>query len=411
MLLEMRLKDFKSFVDVPLQLSPLTLLVGANGSGKSNLLDGLRFLQGVGQDLSLEDVLRGRSEAGHEVWRGIRGGIQGAVRSTATDFSLMTQWDMDGFRLEHRLAVQVSPEVSVRDESLIAQIGGQLFQLVKAECVPPHQGRSEPGARLNVAVKQARGNAFTDGTFGAHASQQRSALGQIQLLGKVDPLVIEQSRRLRRAFQNMSFLNITASRMRDYVPRQSTQLGQEGENISALVWRLCQNKDQKLDLLDWISAFCAPELKDIDFVETDLGDVMLLLVEKDGTRVPARSVSDGTLRFLGELVALRTAPKGSLVMMEDIGDGLHPTRIHLLMELLESITESRDIQVIASTHSPIALARLSRKNLENAIVFARHPDRNGTVTSRLKDLPYFLDILEKRDIDHLFTSGWLERAL
>ena len=52
----------------------LTLLVGPNGSGKSNVLDALRFLQGLALDLPLYEVLRGRWEGGREVWSGIRGG-------------------------------------------------------------------------------------------------------------------------------------------------------------------------------------------------------------------------------------------------------------------------------------------------------------------------------------------------
>jgi len=47
MLKKLRLKNFKNFKDAQLILGDLTLLVGANASGKSNLRDALRFLHGI----------------------------------------------------------------------------------------------------------------------------------------------------------------------------------------------------------------------------------------------------------------------------------------------------------------------------------------------------------------------------
>jgi hypothetical protein len=64
MLKRIRLKDFKSFVDEEVEVAPLTLLVGANASGKSNFLDAMRFLKGIAFDLSLGDVLNGETNPG-----------------------------------------------------------------------------------------------------------------------------------------------------------------------------------------------------------------------------------------------------------------------------------------------------------------------------------------------------------
>ena len=58
----------------------------------------------------------------------------------------------------------------------------------------------------------------------------------------------------------------------------------------------------RMDVASWLSALCAPELADLELSRTDEGSVMLRLVEKDGIKVSARSLSDGTLRFLGELI-------------------------------------------------------------------------------------------------------------
>jgi len=69
------------------------------------------------------------------------------------------------------------------------------------------------------------------------------------------------------------------------------------------------------------------------------------------------------------------------------------------------------IQVIATTHSPVVLQWLGDEALRNAIVFGRIPEHEGTIMRRLGDLPYFNEVVEKAGIDELFTTGWLEMAL
>ncbi len=79
---------------------------------------------------------------------------------------------------------------------------------------------------------------------------------------------------------------------------------------------------------------------------------MMFAVERSGRRVSARSMSDGTLRFLGLLVALLTCPEGALVVLEEPDVGLHPSRIRLLAELFDDIATRRGVQIVATTHSP-----------------------------------------------------------
>ncbi|HLM43121.1 MAG TPA: ATP-binding protein, partial [Myxococcaceae bacterium] len=216
---------------------------------------------------------------------------------------------------------------------------------------------------------------------------------------------------LLRALGGIRLLDVVPSAMRGYVPQKRRELGENGENLSAILWQLCQEPEQKRELVDWLSELCSPELADIEFSLTDEGDVMLRLVETNGGKVSARSLSDGTLRFLGELVALRTAPKGSIILLEELGRELHPSRVHLLVEYLESITEERGIQVIATTHSPLVLEALGPKARGDVVALGHVPDQPGTVMKRVSDLPRFEEVVERRGMAYLFTTNWLEQAL
>ena len=314
---------------------------------------------------------------------------------------------LSGEEVVHDIGCDIDPSPKLSRESLgSGQVPGDSLFDTHPPGYPDRSGK-EAGGGIRVSVRlQEPGNWITQ----TH-SATRSLLRQIDITSLVHPEIARVRDALLDSMRSSLFLDITPSRMRDYVPDNLRELGAEGENISAILARVCEDDDRKADLVDWLSELCAPALTDIEFSRTDLGDVMFVLVEKDGARIPARGVSDGTLRFLGELVALQTASEGAMVLIEEIENGLHPTRTHLLVEAMESAARTRGIQVIATTHSPQVIQALSPVTLGNAIVMGRVPDEPGTLARRLKDLPHFDEIAERRGVDHLFTTGWMERAL
>lgn len=89
-------ENFKSLRRVDLTLGRMNLLIGANASGKSNFLDALRVLQGIGHGFTIGEVLNGRPEsATRETWKGIRGGSDQACFSGADEVAIKVRgpWD------------------------------------------------------------------------------------------------------------------------------------------------------------------------------------------------------------------------------------------------------------------------------------------------------------------------------
>jgi hypothetical protein len=75
MIKSLRLQRFKNFRDATLRLGPLSVIVGTNASGKSNLRDAFRFLHGMSRGYSLAEILGEKYvEGGILQWKGIRGG-------------------------------------------------------------------------------------------------------------------------------------------------------------------------------------------------------------------------------------------------------------------------------------------------------------------------------------------------
>jgi predicted ATPase len=376
MLKKIRLTDFKSFVDEEAELAPLTLLVGANASGKSNFLDAIRFLQGLSEGLTLSEVLNGEERAHPGAWPGLRGRMEESARLGKSAFTVESLWltpignERASQEIRHRIECRTSPLLGRRLEWV------------------------EGGGRRIVAP--------------ATLDQQKSLITNFDDVPKSErgiPLA------LLIAIQDVRFLDIQPSAMRDY-GRRSAPLGNEGKNLSGVLADLSDDPIVKHSFVAWLREVCAPEIEDLDFVEVkEFGHVMAIFVEKSGVRISAQSISDGTLRFLGTLLALRTARPGDILLIEEIEEGLHPSRIHFLLELLESAVRQQGIQVIATTHSPVVLQWLAPERLREVLVFGRVPGRPGSLIRRLGEIPYFEEVIQREGIDELFSTGWLEMAL
>ena len=397
MLKKIRLTDFKSFVDEEVELSPLTLLVGANASGKSNFLDAIRFLQGLSLDLTLSEVLDGEEKTGSDRWTGIRGRREEAARFGSSNFAIESAWSLPHLQeqIQHQIACDVHPVPVVTRES---------FHWGDREKVFASSFRGRPEIRHQTKKGQLRRSYFF--------SPWKSRLGDPKTrltLGDLEGFEVLE--KLQEVFSSIRAVEIKPPQMRDY-GRRGAPLGNDGKNFSGVLASLSEDEQMKHSFVVWLREICSPEIEDLDFAEIkELGDVMAIFVEKGGARISARSISDGTLHFLGTLLALQTAEPGEILLIEELEDGLHPTRIHFLLELLESAVRQRGIQVIATTHSPVVLQWLAPERLREVIVFGRVPDHKGTIMRRLGDLPHFEEVIQREGIDELFSTGWLEMAL
>ena len=124
------------------------------------------------------------------------------------------------------------------------------------------------------------------------------------------------------------------------------------------------------------------------------GRVQLAIGETNKRKVSAYSASDGTLRFLATLAAMlgknSTLPNLSTTrsyIFEEIDNGIHPSRLWLLLDLIEGQTAKGGLQVITTTHSPDLLAMIGDDTFKSTSVVCRLPDTDDSVISPVCDLP------------------------
>jgi hypothetical protein len=108
MIESLQLMKFKNFQDATLSLGKLTLLVGTNASGKSNLRDAFRFLHGMGRGYSLAEIIGEKYiEGGVLQWKGIRGGTREVAYRGGETFALKTTLSPTAGGGTHTIEVEV----------------------------------------------------------------------------------------------------------------------------------------------------------------------------------------------------------------------------------------------------------------------------------------------------------------
>ena len=190
-----------------------------------------------------------------------------------------------------------------------------------------------------------------------------------------------------------------------------TILGESGENLATVLQTLCSKAESKHALTTWISELTPLEITDFEFESDATGRVILFLRDAEGGRISAFSASDGTLRFLAMAAALLSDSGRSLFFFEEIDTGLHPSRMRVLIDLIERRVAESTLQVVTTTHSPDLLTLVGDKTFESTSVVYRPPGAGGSVIRRVGELPRIADLRKTQTLGRLHASGWFEDAL
>jgi hypothetical protein len=127
----------------------------------------------------------------------------------------------------------------------------------------------------------------------------------------------------------------------------------------------------------------------------------------DAVGVSAKYVSEGTLLVLCILVAAARFEGEALILIDDLERGLHPKAVRDLIGALRKLQEiNPKLQIVATSHSPYILSELKPQEVR---VVARDPSM-GTVVGRLTDHPDFAKWSEVMDVGEFWShvgEDWL----
>ena len=420
MIESIHLKRFKNFQDTTLKLGPLTILIGANAAGKSNLRDAFLFLHGIGRGYTLAEILGDKFAGGERVWSGTRGGVREVAYHGSDSFELV-------------VALRIPPEdgapypVTYRIEVSVAEPLAKAPQVVRESLDYPHllglrkHSKGETGFQTEVPEKRGAEDltvSFSPKRGTARKSSSKTYPPKVPILFQVSEdgegngrEARALSRSVLHELKDFRFLDLSPTQMRIPSPPGQTALGDQGENLSSVLNAICADASRKQVLLEWVRKLTPMDVDDLTFDQDAAGRLLLKLVEKDGRSVSALSASDGTLRFLAILAALLGPEHASFYFIEELETGIHPSRLSLLVNLIESQTKRRGIQVVATSHSPLLLQFLSQESLEHASLAYRLPDHPDAEIKRIVDIPDARRVIKEQPVSVLHASSWFEDVL
>jgi predicted ATPase len=404
---EIRLTSFKSFRDATLPFGDLTLLVGRNGSGKSNALDGLWALSRLASGDDIRDVLDGGRDG-----PAIRGGVEGCAPLGSSAFTLGCRVLTGDQRVDVDLTIQTVPDVQILAENL--RLNDELL-LATAE---PDPRSSDIKALWGRQPNRQQLLRF-----------RRSAALFMQVLSRIP--ATDEGRRLHlaaaqvtTALRQVFVLDPVPHLMRQYVRAGDTELRRNADNLSAAVSELIREGHNRTRIVEALNMLNEHTVVDLDSTTTQLGDVMLTLQERTGSRteqLPIRLASDGTLRFLAVLTALLQAPtldtapeplaaddaEGQTTMViEELENGLHASQARTVIGLIREEVEQRRIRTLATVHSPAVLDALTGTEHANVIVCFRDAE-GASRLSRLVDLPDYFRVVASGSLGKAVTQDRL----
>ena len=156
------------------------------------------------------------------------------------------------------------------------------------------------------------------------------------------------------------------NRMRQY-SKVSKVLQRDGGNIAGVLAALPEEEKRRVEreLTEYIRPLPEQDINKIEAVTVGLtnSDAMLYCYEgwNPNEPVDARGMSDGTLRFAAIVVALLTVQPHSLLIIEEVDNGLHPSRAKELIKVLKKVSSERNVDVLCTTHNPTLIGELGNE--------------------------------------------------
>lgn len=366
----------------PFDLQPLNVLIGPNGSGKTNLIEAFELLRATPTDFAA--AIRAGGGASEWLWKG-----EDPARMAKMDVEIDGEATPSGAPLRYRLEfTSTNNRVEVLDEvvedvssepghgSSPVYVAGILRPALSQSREPRFYYRFREGPMVLGGSMTHGDPRHLDMLPGRLLASDQSVLKQLQdPVGYPEITSLGCEFGLISTFREWMFGPSSGSRTPQRADDPPDELLPDARNLALILNEIRHRDDRAFD------AAMKRFLPRYDRISSRIiGNAIQLYFHEQGLRdpIPATRVSDGTLRFLAMLVALHAPTPPSLLCIEEPELGMHPDAVALLAELL--VEASGRMQLVVTTHSDALLSGLGDK-VESVLVCENNG--HGTTIDRL----------------------------
>jgi predicted ATPase len=409
MITRLKIDGFKNLVKVDIRLGPFTCIAGTNAVGKSNLFDALKFISDLTEKTLLDAAKSVRSEGQKN------SDIRGLFHRIGDNYAEQMRFEIEMIIPKEGVdelgqtakatitTVRYTLVLALRKEDTLSSDG--IIEILKEELIPILSTDDDLRFGFNhtktwrSSVVSKRKSEFPfistqnegqekiirihwdKGGSGKPISRKASLLPKT-VLSTADASQHATALIVKKEMQSWQMLQLQPSALRqpdEFYTIASAGLGIDGSHLPALLYRLKLENDKTLEkpnVYQLLSNRLFELVGDVTTIDVDRDEkrelLTLMLTSRDGTKYPARALSDGTLRFLG-LAVLELDPQPSRVIcLEEPENGIHPEKIKAVIKLLEDISMDTTLpfgkdnllrQVIINTHSPAVVQQVPEDSL------------------------------------------------
>ncbi|MBJ8552249.1 MULTISPECIES: AAA family ATPase [Acinetobacter] len=429
------IENFKSYkTGQTLPLAPITLLIGANASGKSNAIEAFRFLSWFagGEKLS---TIKNRINDSEKIFRGdFRNLFYLNEKHFSLGVSLSIGLSQNFEKWNFSIEYCNDEDFKVKNEEIFLR-DGEVFCFIDNKVNTLMHNFKKDFLNINGLIPQNKiilldliRNDVVINRIEKNVDSDSSALTTIS--GLVDEQLskyLEDNNHNYTALQLITELFLIRSIFSvffyfyDFAPSKmrqdslsSNRLHQNGENLSGVLYYLWHDEENNCqnDILKFVSSLPEQDFKTLKFYKDHRDRVELALVENFAGKEKEWGIellSDGTLRVLGIAAAILSAPKESTIVIEEIDNGIHPSRAKYLLDTMFYFAEKKNLKLLLSTHNPALMDALPDQALGDVVFAYRDPKEGDSRLVRLSDLEDYVGLVSQGPLGELVTQGIVDR--
>lgn len=374
-----RVENFKAVKDgKTVTFTPLTVLIGHNGSGKSSLIEAL------------------------ETYRTIV--VEGLDAAMGRWFGIQHVWNK---RARHQLDSSQRYENPIRF-TLSGRLGGGAYRTdMRVNARPGLNGiliqDEEAALPRKPLIRRTANGEVRETQVGKTDSVSRR---------RVEPGESALPRALRDMIAGWQFLSLMPDRMGGPSPRKMTAngrllLNRDGSNLAQYLLGIRNQDSAAFDAVVESMKVVLDYAGNFEPVETqEIQRTMYVQMREGELEIPGWMLSTGTVRILAYLAVLRNPDPPPLIVIEELENGLDPRTIHLLLDEIRDAVRSGRSQVIVTTHSPYFLDLVPLQTL----VLVERREGGEPVFWRPSDHKEVQDWAKRFAPGQLYTTGRFRRG-
>lgn len=386
MITNIKINGFKSFQDFEMQFTPLTIIAGANASGKSNLFDALLLISRLAET-DLKTAFGEQRGSANELFtqydegwtsdemsfeiemlinRKIRDnwGGEAELNNTRLRYELKIQKrknsrGFDDLFVTHEQLLKIKPEEDNWSKIIIPKKLVNLYKSLKSG------GTKEPFIKTENQNGQLTIKLRQDNRQGGKATPANTISQTV--LGGINSVDFPHVFAAKEEMRSWKFLQLNPEDLREPTrqePNASDVISASGKNLAAALFRIKQDDEYTIvEISRKLNSFL-PNFIEVNVIDDKANKQFLITIKgEDGREFSSRVLSEGTLRLLALCIMLYDDQHKSLLCFEEPENGIHPFRIKATVELLKELTtnfsdEGSLRQVIVNTHSPVLVSEM-----------------------------------------------------